>query len=506
MNNDFDILVAKFVLSNDFSLIQEEFEKLCELGNTEVLKHWYRLYSIGDNPFIDGMVDNFKELSEKQTLELSRKLIDLEYKSDDWHKVDRALMESHIKSSKSREGSKKKSDKTQILTNILNKDILFTDENADKVISTMPTDYKGFNRIDLECCVYKVLTGKPSKKVITYLKWVASQPYSVDLTNYQLKGKPKQSEIKNAPSVQPRRNKESKSIFEETLLYWHQFSKSEKIKHLQMYEIVNAKLHSREEREINIVKAQETHIPNLIIGGHFDRECPTTINISSVTLNEKDAIASLDVTYHEGYHAFFNDFMKDKVHLKTMGEYGNTQNFKAQYKDNLLTILSLFHTLPEKRDAISNHFNDFYFEEQVVYKESLIYAIYNLLKMADRTNIQIVLDKYLYVLFQYSEHEKRMKKIPFTKADVKRAEETKILAYNLIDNYISKQKGVKRMLNLGDDASSLIERAIIRSYMQLTKQQLDMILKLMERSLKQLSNNEIVQIKSDFEQVSELIK
>ena len=506
MNNDFGILTAKFVLCNDFSKIQEEFEKLCELGNMDALKHWYKLYSVGDNSFIDSLVDNFKELSEKETLELTRKLMNLEYESNEWHKVDRALRKSHIKITKSREGSKNKSDKTQILTNILNKDILFTDENADKVISNMPADYKSFNRIDLECCAYKMLTGKPNKKVITYLKWVASQYYSVDLASYQLKGKQKQLEIKKAPLVKSKKIRESNSIFEETLFYWDRFSKTEKVKHLQMYEELNAKIHSRDERDVNIVKSQPTHIPNVIAGGHFDRKCPTTINICSVTLNEMDAISALDVTYHEGYHAFFNDFMKDKIDLKTMGKYGNSQDFKDKYKENVLTILSLFHSIPEKRDAILNHFNDFYFEEQVVYKESLIYAIYNLLKMSDRTNMQIVLDKYLYVLFQYSEHEKRMKKIPFTKDDVKRAEETKILAYNLIDNYISKQKEVKRLPTIGDENSGLIEQAIIRPYMQLTKRQLDIILKLMDRSLKQLANNELIQIKRDFEQVSELIR
>ena len=290
------------------------------------------------------------------------------------------------------------------------------------------------------------------------------------------------------------------------MLYWDRFSKTEKVKHLQMYEELNAKIHSRDEREVNIVKSQPTHIPNVIAGGHFDRKCPTAINICSVTLNEMDAISALDVTYHEGYHAFFNDFMKDKIDLKTMGKYGNSQDFKDKYKENVLTILSLFHSIPEKRDAILNHFNDFYFEEQVVYKESLIYAIYNLLKMSDRTNMQIVLDKYLYILFQYSEHEKRMKKIPFTKDDVKRAEETKILAYNLIDNYISKQKEVKRLPTIGDENSGLIEQAITRPYMQLTKRQLDIILKLMDRSLKQLANNELIQIQRDFEQVSELIR
>ena len=198
--------------------------------------------------------------------------------------------------------------------------------------------------------------------------------------------------------------------------------------------------------------------------------------------------------------------MKDKINLKSMGEYGNTQDFKEKYKQNLLTILSLFHSIPEKRDAVLKHFNDFYFEEQVVYKESLIYAIYNLLKMSDRTNMQIVLDKYLYVLFHYSEHEKRMKKIPFTKADIQKAEETKLLAYNLIDDYISKQKEVKRLPTMGDENSGLIEQAIIRPYMQLTKRQLDIILKLMDRSLKQLANNELIQIQRDFEQVSQLIR
>ena len=506
MNNDFYILIAKFVLCNDFSNIQEDFEKLCELGNMDALKYYYKLYTVGDNSFIDNVVDSFKELSEKQTLELTRRLTNLEYKSDDWHKVDRALRKSHIKFSKGRELSGKKSDKTQILTNILNKDILFTDESADKVISTMPTNYKSFNSIDLECCIYKMLTGKPSKRVLTYLKWVASQPYSIDLASYQLKGSKKQLEIKKAPLMKSKTIRESNSIFEETLLYWDRFSKTEKVKHLQMYEELNAKIHLRDEREINIVKSQPTHIPNVIAGGHFDRKCPTTINICSITLNEMDAISALDVTYHEGYHAFFNDFMKDKINLKTMGEYGNTQDFKEKYKQNLLTILSLFHSIPEKRDAILNHFNDFYFEEQVVYKESLIYAIYNLLKMSDRTNMQIVLDKYLYILLQYSEHEKRMKKIPFTKADIEKAEETKLLAYNLIDDYISKQKEVKRLPTIGDDDSGLIEQAIIRPYMQLTKRQLDIILKLMDRSLKQLANNELIQIEKDFEQVSQLIR
>ena len=506
MNNDFDILTAKFVLYNDFSKIQEEFEKLCELGNVEALTHWYKLYSSGDNSFIDSLVDNFKELSEKETLELTRKLMNLEYESDGWHKVDRALRKSHIKITKNREGSKKKSDKTQILTNILNKDILFTDENADKDISNMPTDYKSFNRIDLECCAYKMLTGKPNKKVITYLKWLASQPYSVDLASYQLKGKQKQLEIKKTPLVKSQKIRESNSVFEETLLYWDRFSKTEKVKHLQMYEELNAKIHSRDEREVNIVKSQPTHIPNVIAGGHFDRKCPTRINICSVTVNEMDAISALDVTYHEGYHAFFNDFMNDKINLKTMGEHGNTQEFKERYKENVLTILSLFHSIPEKRDAILNHFNDFYFEEQVVYQESLIYAIYNLLKMANiETNIQFVLDKYLYVLLQYSEHKKRMKKIPFAKADIEKAENAKLLAYNLIDRYISKEKEVKRLPTLGDD-SGLIEQAIIKPYMQLTKRQLDIILKLMDRSLKQLANNELIQIQRDFEQVSELIR
>jgi hypothetical protein len=107
MNNDFDILTAKFVLCNDFSKIQEEFEKLCELGNMEALKHWYKLYSVGDNSFIDSVIDNFKELSEKQTLELDRKVMNLGYESDEWHKVDRALRKSHIKIIKNREGSKK---------------------------------------------------------------------------------------------------------------------------------------------------------------------------------------------------------------------------------------------------------------------------------------------------------------------------------------------------------------------------------------------------------------
>ncbi len=99
-----------------------------------------------------------------------------------------------------------------------------------------------------------------------------------------------------------------------------------------------------------------------------------------------------------------------------------------------------------------------------------------------------------------------MKKIPFTKDDVKRAEETKIFAYNLINNYISKQKQVKRLSTMGDDESGLISQAIIRSYIQLTKRQLDIILKLMDRSLKQLANNELIQIQRNFEQVSQLIK
>ena len=37
MNNDFDILIAKFVLCNDFSNIQEDFEKLCDFTRPQTL-------------------------------------------------------------------------------------------------------------------------------------------------------------------------------------------------------------------------------------------------------------------------------------------------------------------------------------------------------------------------------------------------------------------------------------------------------------------------------------
>ena len=515
MANDLDILIAKFLLCKDFSQIAEDFEKLCELGNLDVLQCYYRVYSIKDNEFIDDMVDKFEELSEPQRVKLEEEAINLDANSKKYQEIESLLNRNCVKLDKIIYGNKAKLDKTKLFIEyIRNYFILINDNTSKKIINNITSvSFNKISQLRLKACAYEMLNDKPSKKVMQYLAMVASQQYSVDISNYKLKRKQEKTNTQKAPLISSNKiGRENNSLFEETLNYWKKFSKKEKIKHLQMYESINAKLHNRDEREVRLDNRQTIIDNKYFMGGTFDKRKPTVLNITLLSNDECDAIFALDATYHEGYHAYFYDFLQDKVDLKTLSNQKRVEDFINKYKMNVLTCALLLNNNPRKSKKIENWFLDASTEEMLVYKESAIYAIYNLLKMANsQTNLSFSFDNYIFIITSYFHHIKRIKKVPFTKTEFLKVQKDIQDLQCYMDTFVKdidlpKKSQLKPMTTMVEGNSRLIELAITEPIISLTKKQLDIIIKLMDRSLIQLARGDIVQMQKDFERVSALIK
>lgn len=500
VNIDFQILCAKFALCKDFSRVEEDFQKLCELGNMDTLRFWYTLYSVGDNPFIDDKVMSFKKLTLQQRLELLRKMHSLEYGSEDWNKIDGLLARDRIKGLVNCADNEAKKDKSQVFLSILSSSLFFVGDDYAKIAFQTPEDYRKFDNAKFDLCMQNVLSSTPDQLYKEYVGWVASMPYSEDLANYQLKDK----QPVKSPLAKYSNARDSVSLFGETLLYWDRFSIDEKVKRLQMYEHINANLHSREEREIYVPKKSTRLKDDSFVVGSYVRGIPQIINISPITLTQFDAIHAMDSTYHEGYHALFHDFMRDAVDLKTMDHYGSTEEFKKKYKDVLATIISIGSLFPDRDEQVLEFFDDFSYEEQVVYKESLIYATYNLLKIADTSNIKIVFDKYFLTLNHYLRHEKSLRKVPFTNEELLQANVLRREVMAELEKEVPKLTKIQKMPTIDD--VDLKQCGKTGGFINLTNQQVETVVALVNRALRQLAEGNVYQVRKEFESTVELMR
>lgn len=64
LRQDLFKLQAQFLLCGDYLKIRDNFVALCELGLLEALELYYSVHDIGENEFIDRMVDGFPECDE----------------------------------------------------------------------------------------------------------------------------------------------------------------------------------------------------------------------------------------------------------------------------------------------------------------------------------------------------------------------------------------------------------------------------------------------------------
>ena len=289
------------------------------------------------------------------------------------------------------------------------------------------------------------------------------------------------------------------NVFDEILKYWNTFDTKEKIAHLQMYENINAKLHNRLEREVVFVEPKQKK--DLLIAGQYKKDEPVLLRIAKVKIDKYDAIRALDTTYHEGYHAFVHDFLDNINDLKTFSNL-TKNDFFTEFKQNILMLFAMLRRNRDSQDKISQYFKDYYYEEQLVYKESLIFMLYNILKLSsNKSDIEILYSNFKILISQYYEHEKRISKPPIliTKEDIEKSkqllnEADKLFRSDLINNL--DEKNNKRLIKRFKTEQSLEVSAI----------KYDIIIELIENALNNLKYYKDDKfLKFEFEKTAELI-
>ncbi len=289
-------------------------------------------------------------------------------------------------------------------------------------------------------------------------------------------------------------------IIAEILKYWNTFDTKEKIAHLQMYEKINAKLHNRLEREVVFVEPKKKG--DLLTFGQYKKDEPALLRIAKVKIDKYDAIRMLDTTYHEGYHAFVHDFLDNINDLKTFSNLTKNEFF-TEFKQNILMLLTMSCKYRDSKDKISQYFKDYYYEEQLVYKESLIFMLYNILKLSsNKSDIEILYKNFKILISQYFEHEKRISKPPIliTKEDIERSKQ--------MLNEVGELFRLNLVINLDDKNNKrLIKRFKTEQSPEVSAIKYDVIIELIENALNNLKyhKDDNKFLKFEFEKTAELI-
>lgn len=158
------------------------------------------------------------------------------------------------------------------------------------------------------------------------------------------------------------------SLILEIVQAWKKLSKAEKIKILQDFESLNAKLQNREERELILTK-----FDNKNKSAFYKFDEPSYLFISEAP---RESMSALSDVYHEGFHALVDDFFNDKADLTTLSPIDKDRFFEERKYLKLI-----FHRA--KQEGLCTLFSLKYYEEQLVRKETCLYFIYNLLQTCE---------------------------------------------------------------------------------------------------------------------------
>ena len=163
------------------------------------------------------------------------------------------------------------------------------------------------------------------------------------------------------------------TLFLEILKYWDRFDKQEKLKHLQLFESLNAKFENRSEREIVLCKTG--HAGSQEVGGRYSFDAPSIIQLDS-NFSRKDAIDNMSIVFEEGFHSLVDDFFNRHTDLKALTPI-DEKKLKEEY--------SLKHIIYNRaaHEGLLTLFSLKYYEEHIVKEETCLYLIYNLLQTCE---------------------------------------------------------------------------------------------------------------------------
>ncbi|MBQ3502990.1 MAG: hypothetical protein IJA72_04955 [Clostridia bacterium] len=199
---DFAILNAKYLLHRDFEEIKEEFEKLCEMEYYYALSSWYDVYDLGDNSYIDEIVDNYPTASKDEIMKLHKsRLDDLGnlYERDEEKRIQKEQREKFlecesIKRFRAKKLDKPKTDKAKCFEDMFfglkqpSEELVKAHENFF-INSIRPEDsFMKFYLVDT-CKEIVNYYGKATDLIKPFLEEVAGMEYSKTLQQYQLQGK-----------------------------------------------------------------------------------------------------------------------------------------------------------------------------------------------------------------------------------------------------------------------------------------------------------------------------
>lgn len=199
---DFAILNARYLLRRDFEEIKEDFEKLCEMEYYYALSKWYDVYDLGDNSYIDEIVDNYPTASKDEVMKLHKsRLDDLGnlYEGDEEKRIQKEQREKFlecesIKRFRAKKLNKPKTDKAKCFEDMFfvfkepSEELVKADENF--FINSIRTEdaFMKFYLVD-HCKAIVTYYGKPTDLIKPFLEEVAGMKYSKTLQEYQLQGK-----------------------------------------------------------------------------------------------------------------------------------------------------------------------------------------------------------------------------------------------------------------------------------------------------------------------------
>lgn len=201
---DWLILLSRLMLGS-FGDVKREFTKICEMGYIPALKLWYKIFSEGDNLYIDDMVDNFPDLTRNQIGALGRSLAPMireaRHDKDAKTRLERGMLmidKASIRLNKCEHVPTVNPKQTFI--DGLDKKFSCLDHQDtgaifDKWLSEIYKDFDGKEFFNIEISILFDLilqhcsnSRELTRHMVVYLKKVAQEEYSDELNNYELKG------------------------------------------------------------------------------------------------------------------------------------------------------------------------------------------------------------------------------------------------------------------------------------------------------------------------------
>lgn len=186
------------------------------------------------------------------------------------------------------------------------------------------------------------------------------------------------------------------SLILEICQAWCKLSRKEKIKLLQQFEECNAAFQKREVREVVENSSLEKGTAAV-----YSYDAPSYIFLSTLR-DDNNAIDVLSDVYHEGFHAYVDDFFHDKSDLSLFSNVDAERMFKERELQHLLYNRAM-------QEGLLTLFSLKYYEEKLVRIETCLYFLYNLLQSCENLHdvnciLQLYHDRIMGAFYNYDRY------------------------------------------------------------------------------------------------------